>query len=77
MASKSEKTTADALLEGVKRWVLAGTSACVAESATYPIDFTKTRMQLQNELGRSLGGGAPEVRHWEAGRRAGRGTPHA
>jgi len=40
-----------------ERWVLGGIAACCGEAATFPLDFTKTRLQLQNELGRSLGGG--------------------
>ena len=35
---------------GVQRWALAAVAACTAESATFPIDFCKTRLQLQNEL---------------------------
>ena len=44
-----------------QRWFLGGVAACCGEAATYPLDFTKVRLQLQNELGRSLapGGGAP------------------
>ncbi len=45
-----------------RRWALAAVSAVVAESATFPIDFTKTRLQLQNELGKSLAGSAPAER---------------
>ncbi len=41
-----------------KRWALAAVSAVCAETATFPIDFTKTRLQLQNELGRSVAGEA-------------------
>ena len=41
-----------------KRWALGGVAACCGETATFPLDFTKTRLQLQNELGRALGGGA-------------------
>jgi hypothetical protein len=40
------------------RWFLGGIAACCGEAATFPLDFTKTRLQLQNELGRSLAGGA-------------------
>ena len=47
---------ADALLL-VKRWALGGVAACCGEAVTFPLDFTKTRLQLQNELGRSLDGG--------------------
>lgn len=38
------------------RWFLGGIAACCGEAATFPLDFTKTRLQLQNELGRTLGG---------------------
>jgi hypothetical protein len=41
-----------------KRWAMAAVSAVAAESVTFPIDFTKTRLQLQNELGKSAAGGA-------------------
>lgn len=47
---------------GLKRWALAAVAACTAETATFPIDFTKTRLQLQNELGRSLSGDVATVR---------------
>ena len=47
----------DALLL-LKRWALGGLAACCGEAATFPLDFTKTRLQLQNELGKALGGGA-------------------
>ncbi len=39
-----------------KRWAMAAVSAVTAEAATFPIDFTKTRLQLQNELGSGLKG---------------------
>ena len=54
--SASPTTTLDNVKAGVKRWALAAVAAVVAESATFPIDFTKTRLQLQNELGRTLKG---------------------
>ena len=38
------------LPDGVVRWLLAASSASVAETATFPLDVTKTRLQLQNEL---------------------------
>jgi hypothetical protein len=41
-----------------KRWAMAAVSAVAAETATFPIDFTKTRLQLQNELGKSVVGSA-------------------
>ncbi|KAJ7529290.1 hypothetical protein O6H91_15G042600 [Diphasiastrum complanatum] len=37
------------------RLVLTSSSAVVAEAATFPIDITKTRLQLQGELGYSFG----------------------
>jgi hypothetical protein len=46
----------DSIRSGIKRWALAAVAACLAESATFPIDFCKTRLQLQNEMGRSLTG---------------------
>lgn len=52
----------DDLKAGVQRWALAAIAACTAESATFPIDFCKTRLQLQNELGRALTGEAATVR---------------
>ena len=39
-----------------KRWVYGAIAASVAEAATFPLDFTKTRLQLQNEMGRTLTG---------------------
>jgi solute carrier family 25 (mitochondrial uncoupling protein), member 27 len=54
MASSSPASDSPAQL--VKRWALAAVSACLAETVTFPLDFTKTRLQLQNELGRSLTG---------------------
>lgn len=33
-----------------------------SQAATFPIDFTKTRLQLQNELGKNLAGEAAVVR---------------
>ena len=44
------------------RWALGGVAACCGEAATFPLDFTKTRLQLQNELGRALTGEAATVR---------------
>jgi hypothetical protein len=41
-----------------QRWFLGGIAACCGEAATYPLDFTKVRLQLQGELGKSLTGGA-------------------
>ena len=34
----------------VERWLLASVAACASELLTYPLDFVKTRLQLQNEL---------------------------
>jgi hypothetical protein len=45
----------DSLLE---RWAYAGVAGVVSEFATYPLDMIKTRLQLQNEIGKSLTGGA-------------------
>lgn len=39
-------------------WVLACGASMVSESVTYPLDHLKTRLQLQNELGRTLTGAA-------------------
>ena len=39
----------------LQRWFIGGVAACCGEAATFPLDFTKTRLQLQNELGRALG----------------------
>jgi solute carrier family 25 uncoupling protein 27 len=36
-------------------------AATVSETVTYPLDLLKTRLQLQNERGRALGGGAAGV----------------
>jgi hypothetical protein len=44
--------------ELVMRWFLGGIAACCGEAATFPLDFTKTRLQLQNELGKTLSGEA-------------------
>ena len=38
-----------------QRWWTAAVSASLAECVTFPLDFTKTRMQLYNELGRGDG----------------------
>jgi len=47
---------------GTKRWALAAVAACTAETATFPIDVCKTRLQLQNELGRTITGEAATAR---------------
>jgi len=41
-----------------QRWFLGGIAACCGETATFPLDFTKVRLQLQNELGKTLTGEA-------------------
>ena len=51
-----KKADDDSPSQMAKRWALAAVSACVAETATFPLDFTKTRLQLQNELGKTLTG---------------------
>ena len=56
-AAAASSSSDDALLLA-KRWALGGVAACCGEAATFPLDFTKTRLQLQNELGRSLDGKA-------------------
>jgi hypothetical protein len=38
------------LREGAWRWALASVAAAGSELLTYPLDFVKTRLQLQNEL---------------------------
>lgn len=40
----------------IARWFLGGIAACAGEAVTFPLDFTKTRLQLQNELGKTLSG---------------------
>ena len=55
-SSPPAPTTADNIKAGIQRWALAAVAAVAAESATFPIDFTKTRLQLQNEMGRTLKG---------------------
>lgn len=38
------------LQDGAIRWLLASAAAGASEILTYPLDFIKTRLQLQNEL---------------------------
>jgi hypothetical protein len=57
--SPPKKAADEDLSQMLRRWAFAAVSAVVAESATFPIDFTKTRLQLQNELGKSATGAAP------------------
>ena len=40
--------------ELAQKWFCAAVSAGIAETITMPLDVTKTRLQLQNELGRPL-----------------------
>jgi Mitochondrial carrier protein len=58
MATKASNTsiTWEDVQAGIKRWALAAVSACIAETSTFPIDFCKTRLQLQNELGKTMTG---------------------
>lgn len=53
--AKPESDSASAVF---RRWAVAAVSACIAETCTFPLDFTKTRLQLQNELGKTLAGEA-------------------
>lgn len=55
-AEKPKAADEESLQSVAKRWALAAVSACVAETVTFPLDFTKTRLQLQNELGKTLTG---------------------
>jgi hypothetical protein len=48
--------------ELAKRWFVGGVAACCGEAATYPLDFAKVRLQLQNELGRTLTGEAAKAK---------------
>lgn len=45
-------------MDTFERWVLSAFAGVVSEFVTYPLDLVKTRLQLQNELGRSLQGAA-------------------
>ena len=42
--------------ELLRRWVYGAIAASVAEAVTFPLDFTKTRLQLQHEMGKTLSG---------------------
>lgn len=55
----ASKPKVDPTYDLIQRWFLGGIAACCGEAATYPLDFTKVRLQLQGELGKSLTGGAP------------------
>jgi solute carrier family 25 uncoupling protein 27 len=44
--------------EALSRWAVAAVAASVAEAVTFPLDVTKTRLQLQGELGKGLQGEA-------------------
>jgi len=57
--SAADRSPPSPVAEAARRWALAAIAACVAESVTHPSDFTKTRMQLANELGRSSPVAAP------------------
>jgi len=48
----------DTAADLLQRWFLGGIAACCGEAATYPLDFTKVRLQLQGELGARAAGGA-------------------
>ena len=58
-AAAAAKPAAPAEGSLFERWVLGGIAACCGEAVTFPLDVAKTRLQLQNELGRALGGAAP------------------
>jgi solute carrier family 25 uncoupling protein 27 len=36
-------------------YVISVAAACVAETATYPLDLTKTRLQIQGEVANTAG----------------------
>lgn len=50
---KSSSVSAETPQQMFKRWAMSAIAAVIAESCTFPIDFTKTRLQLQNELGKT------------------------
>ena len=58
MSSQSQ----DSSLVLFYRWFLGGVAACAGEAVTYPLDFTKVRLQLQNELGKTLTGEAAQAK---------------
>lgn len=46
------------------KYFLSCASAACAESVTYPLDITKTRLQLQNELSKSgASAGTRQIKH--------------
>lgn len=46
------------------KYFLSCASAACAESVTYPLDITKTRLQLQNELSKTgASAGKKQIRH--------------
>jgi solute carrier family 25 (mitochondrial uncoupling protein), member 27 len=45
-------------LNWVQTYTLSATASCIAESATYPFDITKTRLQAAGEAASTAGGGA-------------------
>lgn len=59
MSAKGSPEGGQGFAYGIKRWALAASAASVAESFTFPLDVTKTRLQLQNELGLRLLPGKP------------------
>ena len=59
MSTTTAPKKLDPTLDLLQRWFLGGVAACCGEAATYPLDFTKVRLQLQGELGKSLTGGDP------------------
>ena len=46
----------------IARWFLGGIAACTGEAATFPLDAMKVRLQLQNELGKTLTGEAAKAK---------------
>ena len=57
-SSSSSSSSSSAAADLLQRWVLGGVAACCGEAATFPLDFTKVRLQLQGELGKTLTGEA-------------------
>lgn len=48
-------------MDTLERWGYSALAGIVSEAITYPLDMIKTRLQLQNELGRSLQGSVASV----------------
>lgn len=42
-------------------YMISVAAACVAETATYPLDLTKTRLQIQGEAAAATVGGVKET----------------